>query len=671
MSSISYDPQVFQRISAFVLNRTTNDLRSELHEYLVMMALSEDEKGQGTTTLEILTSIEKDLKIEKIPVSLVNSAISGLSKQGFIETIHGRGGNRYLLSHDKRNKIRLMREQYSQSVARVRKKLAEKIREKVIGTPIDMTLEITAFITFQNFLGTVLSNLGAECCYAIVGSRGKELPSLKPLNIPELLNDILTTVKDKDLRKAERLAFIEYISDPDDDLSDYLFSLAQSYFIIHILHLDPECQSCTRESLRKKKVYVDTNVIVHSLAGKERGNEAVNRALNLTKELGIGIVFSKRTKQEFSNLVGDKKRIFGKNPKVPKNRYEKLRSTLRDGLLKDFLDKKSKNPNLTFERYADRLEEIEAVLGNRYSVTYDDNEYNEISEHPDMPVLKTIVVNEGERFSLYKNSTVAEHDAFHILLIQELRKKEASDILGPNFWFLTRDRSLSHVEERFGKYEKFPSSIFVDNWIQMISPLLAPEQTKSARDAYTSLFASRLPILTKAIGEDVFLAYQGKWMDDEDLKPEDVARVIGNRYIMDYYKKAVHEDKQITEEELEMITQPIIEEVKKQAKEGATLRRGVASLKRKTTQLQIETKELKRTVGNQRNIITWLGHLVGGIIFIGLWFILYAFVLIHSMEPLQAHFSSMIIAAIFGYLSDFHGYKWLVDKLLKYHLGKG
>lgn len=669
MSSVSYNLEVLQKLSAFVLNRTTDDLRSELHEYIVMMALLEDEKNEGMTAPQIVSSIEKDLKVQNFPDSLIKSAIGRLKEKRFIETVHGRGGDLHLLSQDKKNSIRLMREQYSQTVKRIRGKLAKKIG-KIMGTPVDMTVETLVFITFQNFLGTVLSNLGIECCFAIVGSRGKELPSLKPIDVLELLGDILGTTKDKELRKAERQAFIEYISNPDDDLSDYLFSLAQSYFIIQVLHLDPECQSCTRESLQRKKVYLDTNIIVHSLTGMKKRTKAANMALKLTNDLKIGIVFSKRTKQEFDKLVENSRRTFPKGVKVQKTRFDKLRNNIQDGFVKDFLKKKQKNPNLTFDRYADRLEEIEAVLKNRFSAIYDDNAYKEILEDPDLPQLKKTVVDEGVRFGLLKSDSVAEHDAFHILLIQELRKKDSGDVLGPNYWFLTHDRSLYFVEKRFGEYEKFPSSVFVDNWVQLISPLLAPEQVKDARDAYASLFASRLPMLTKTIDEDVFLAYQGKWMDDEDLTPQDVARVIGNRYIKDYYEKTKEEERQITDEERELIIQPIIEEIKSEKKERKALKQEIASLRQSTIQSQTGTNELKKVMESQRNIITWLGHLFGAIIFLILWFTLFQFVLIHSLEPWQAFFGSIIIAAIFGYLADFHGYKWLVDKLLRYSPNK-
>lgn len=656
--------ELLRRLSAFVLNRSTDDMRSEIHEYLIMIALQDNEYNTGMTKAEIIASIEKELKIDKFPYLLIESALARLKDKRLIEIIHNRRGILYFLSQDQRNKINLLEKQQFQTIINVKRKLIEKI-EQVKGFHVDMDLEII-FNIFLDFLATTLNSLGAQCCFAIIGSRGKDLDILKPINIPQILNDNISKIEDKEMRESIKRSFIEYLDDPDEDLSNYLYSLAQSYFIIHVLHLDPECESCTKSSLQCKKIYIDTNVIVYALVGEKKVAKAVDAALKLTNDLNINIMFSKRPAQEFGYLVSDAIRKLGKNPIVPDNRFDKFRNELKDGFLKDFLQKKKENPNLTFNRYADRLEEIESILKNRYSAIYDNNAYDEILKDSDLSQLKQIVVDEGVRFGLFKGDSVAEHDAFHIILIQELRKKEVGDILGPNYWFLTHDRSLFFVEKQFGKYEKFPSSIYIDNWVQLISPLLAPEQTKNARDVYSSLFGSRLPMLTRAIDEDVFLAYQGKWMDDEDLTPEDVARIIGNRYIKDRYEEIREEGKQITEEERNMIIQPLIEELKNHKKETTDLREEMKSLRQTAVNLQIETTELSRKLTNQRNIITRLGHLLGAIVFVIIWYYIYQYVLIQSLEPMLAFFGSMLIAAIFGALADFKGYKWLVERLLRY-----
>jgi len=670
LGAVAYDTKTLRRLAMFVLNRATSDLRSELHEYLVMVALSDDKEKTGVTKAKIISAIENDLRVSNFPDASIKSAVERLKEKRYIEAIHGKGEDMYLLSQDKIKAIEVMGDLYSKTVVRVKETLAKRI-SNIKGSPIDLGAENIVFASFQKMLGIVLSGLGEECCYAIVSSRGKELDSLKSVDIISALNEISSETKDDELREAERQAFLEYLSEPDDDLSDYLFSLAQSYFIINVLHLDPECSSCTKESLQQKKVFLDTNVILHALIGSKSRNKAADSALRLTSELGIGIVFSKRTKQEFDNLIQDAKQGLGKEPRIPKGRFKKVCNALEDGILKDYLLKKQKQSTLTFTGYIDRLEEVEAILKNRYSATYDSKDYEDVDNNPDLPKLKDIVTEEGTKFNLYKSDVVAEHDAFHILLIQELRKNDKGDILGPKYWFLTHDRSLYFVERSFGKFEVFTSSIFLDNWVQLISPLLAPEQTKAAKDTYADLFASRIPMLSKTIDEEAFLAFQGDWVDDEDLTPEDIARVIGNKYVRNLHEELEQEKKQLTDEERDIIIRPMVEELKAQKKEVQGLNSKITSLDQKVSTLQGEVSTLKDTVGLQNKLLTWFGHLLGAIIFVVLWYVLYQYVLIQSLTPWLAFVGATALAAIFGYLADFHGYKWLVDKLIGHGLRQG
>lgn len=667
MSSSAFSPSIelLRTFCIFVLNRTSEDFRSELCEYLVMMALYEDKKSKGITKELIKSSIERDLAVEDFPVSHIETALGHLQEKGVVKKVRGKQGDLYFLSQDEITRIGLMEEQYSQTVAQVKMGLAHKMKER--GIVLDMHEETIVFTTFRNLLAVILSNLGKECCFALISSHGKETESLKPINMADVLADVLKTVESERLRQTEGEVFTEYILNPDDALRDFLYSLAQSYFLIQILHLDPECQQLTKESLKQKRIYLDTNVIHHGLTGVDPKNKAVDQALKLTKTLGITTVLSKRTKEEFIELLESRKKSFGKDPKVPKKRFEKIIFALEDGFLKDFLQKKSKDPSLTFERYADRLEEIETVLKNRYSTVFDEDEHKEILENPDMPQLKEIVVNEGMMFGLNKNDRVAEHDAFHILLVQELRKKSESDILGPNFWFLTHDRSLFFVEKSFGKYEKFPSSIFVDNWVQLISPLLSPKQTKDSRDAYIALFGSRLPMLSGVIDEEVFLGFQGKWMDDEDLTPKDIARIIGNRFIKDYYETSKQKEETIPEEDREKIVKGIIAEIKTQNREIAWMKKDLKQLQNETEGLKAEVNEWKQLSAKQKDILSKIGHVVGAVLFLVLWILLYEyFIRAHSVGHWEAFFGSMLLAAAVGSIADLFGYRWLLDRLLRY-----
>jgi predicted transcriptional regulator len=649
-SRVHPELDLLERISTFVLNRTSENFRLELHEHLVMMALSDDKTGKGIRKEQIISSLEKELQVEGFPPAPVQAALDHLVEKNAIKKIRGGQGDLYFLVQDERTRIALMEEQYSKMVSEVKSGLIKRMKEK--GISLDMNEEAIVFATFRSFISVGLSELGKECCSSLISSHGKDVSVFKPVNLTGILNDVLGTVESEDLRRTEREVFIESILDPNEAMSDLLYSLAQSYFFVQILHLDPECQQL--------------DVIHHSLTGIDRRNKAVDYALRLTASLGVSTVLSKRTKEEFIDLLESRKTAFGKDPKIPNSRFEKVSNNLEDGFLKDYLKKKAKSPNLTFDRYADRLEEIASLLNNRYNTVLDESDHKEILEVPDIHQLEDIVVEEGTAFGLQKSGKVAEHDAFHILLIQELRKNAEEDILGPDFWFLTHDRSLPFVEKRYGKYRGYPSSIFVDNWVQLMSPLVSPKQTKEARDAYIGLFASRLPLLSGAIDEEAFAAFQGKWIDDEDLKPNEVARIIGNRYIKDTYEEAKKTKEPISDEDKEKMVSPIIAEIRTQNRNMAWMKREITDLRKGAEELRTKLNKVEKLSKRQGSIISRLGHPISALVFLALSLILFEFFRVQGVQFEVAISFSILLAAIAGALADLKGYKWLVDRLLRY-----
>ena len=176
LGAVAYDTKTLRRLAMFVLNRATSDLRSELHEYLVMVALSDDKEKRGMTKAKIISAIENDLRVSNFPDASIKSAIERLKEKRYIEAIHGKGEDVYLLSQDKIKAIEVMGDLYSKTVVRVKETLAKRI-SNIKGSPIDLGAENIVFASFQKMLGIVLSGLGEECCYAIVSSRGKELGS--------------------------------------------------------------------------------------------------------------------------------------------------------------------------------------------------------------------------------------------------------------------------------------------------------------------------------------------------------------------------------------------------------------------------------------------------------------------------------------------------------------
>lgn len=548
-----------KKLSQFVLNRTTESIRDELYEYLVMMALYSDTEKELSKE-EIISSIQQDLNIEQLPTVIVDSALKRLLEKKDIEYIQSREELEYFLSQTKKEKLSRMTQEYETVFSAVTSKLI-MLAEKKYGSLTDAEKK-TLIKNFQTLLGIIFSVQGFECANAIVGKTMKIAETMGSVDISKLIVQILEGTKGK-LFEIQKEVFMDYLYAPDENLSAYLYSLAQSYYLIEILNLDPECQALTKESIAKKTVYLDTNVIVVLVRGGKH-SKSVEDLIKLSIDLGIKVKFTERTKKEFIEHLERGKKRSGKRGRIPLQRYRKIEKILEEGFLKDYLEKQKTNPGLTYEGYFARLKEVEALLKHKYSIEFDGNSYVEIKQHEDMEKVKSLVI---KHFHPIKSDIVAEHDAYHILLMQELRKRERGDVLGPSSWFITYDRSLYYVDRDLTRKEpdRISSSVYIDRWIQMISPLLSPGiSDKNAREVFTNLFASRIPVLTKTVKEEDLLDLQGSWMDDEDLGPEEIARIIGDHYVRAHLERWREARARGEEEKISEIIDPVIIRTKKE-----------------------------------------------------------------------------------------------------------
>lgn len=551
----SVDKAVLRRLAQFILNRSTENIRNELYEYLIMSAIYDANKD--LTKEEIISAIEKELGVAHLPPIMVDGALARLTSNKSVDTIQIQEKLKYFLSLDAKEKFSRMTQEHGRLVSTAEGKLIELVGGKY--GPLTNEEKEIVLKNFRTLLGVIFSTNGFITANAILGK--KEITKTRGLTE---VSDLITKILDRkdNLSGIQKEVFLNYLCSPDESLSAYLYSLAQSYFLIEILNLDPECQALLKENISKKVGYLDTNVIVGLFGGGERQKAAEN-LIKLTTDLGIKLKFTEKTKEEFTAHVRDIKRMYQRAGQIVFKNPDKMAKIVENGFLKDYLEKKQTNSGLSYDGYFAKFGRIEALLKDKYSIEIDNNLYEEIKTHEDMEPVKKLVIN----YCGSKNEVVAEHDAYHILLIQDLRKKEKGDMFGPNSWFITCDSTLYYVDRNLTKKEpeRIPSSIHAENWIQMISPLLSPETSnKTAKEVFIALFASRLPVLTKAVKEEDLLELQGTWMDDEDLSPEEIARIIGDNYVrkcLEDLRKAQADGKEV---KISEIISPVIGKVKKE-----------------------------------------------------------------------------------------------------------
>jgi hypothetical protein len=356
----SADKAVLRKLAQFILNRSTENIRNELYEYLIVGVIYDANKD--LTKEEIVSEIEKELGVAHLPPVMVDGALERLTSNKSVDTIQSQGKLKYFLSSAAKEKFSRMTQEHGRLVSAVEGKLIELVGGNY-GSLTDEEREIV-LKNFRTLLGVIFSTNGFITANAILGK--KEITETMGLtDVSNLITKVLDR-KDK-LAEIQKEVFLNYLYSPDESLSAYLYSLAQSYFLIEILNLDPECQVLIKENVSKVVGYLDTNMIVFLVTSGEH-SKAVEDLVKLSIDLGIKISFTKRTREEFMKHIESKKTVYSQKGKLTFKSYDKITPILEEGFLKDYLEKKKDNPGLTYEGYFARLAGIEALLESKYSI---------------------------------------------------------------------------------------------------------------------------------------------------------------------------------------------------------------------------------------------------------------------------------------------------------------
>jgi len=307
--------------------------------------------------------------------------------------------------------------------------------------------------------------------------------------------------------------------------------------------------------LTKKKVYLDTNILIYALVGEPSIKSAVLETLGITSKLGMKVLCTSSTEREFLNVVNHSRSTIS-GVTIPDERAKKIAAVLRGGFFTDYAQKRAANPSLTVEGYFAKFEFLESILSS-LGIELEDVDLG-VFQNDDyyVPLLDRV-----HEYRPFKSDSVAEHDTLHILFIQSLRKQEPSGVMGQRYWFLTNDFSLPKAELSATEIGWIQSSVNPDEWVQMLSPVLAPDTTtESLARLFATLLASRLPSASAVLQEDQILKIQGPWMDEEGLGAQEIAAIVGNEYVRSYLSRTPPAE--ITAQGLEPVLAPAIEEIR-------------------------------------------------------------------------------------------------------------
>jgi len=520
------------RISQFVVRDEINKIRDDLQNDIVEMALYWNPASeQGVLREEMNDLIKRELYVIQFPDTVLDVILKRLVENERIEI----KDSRYFIIDKRREKISERVQENRAVVQEINDLVFSKTMEKLGATELSEKQIKEIINGFYSFLASVFIEKTEIVARLLTG----ELEEIGKTRLPlDVLEKRLKSIKNIQLREAERGAILEIFQNPPKTFAKFLFSIIQNLICIKILNLDPLCQKLEREAFSEKILFLDTNVLLGLLCRESWLHKIANDFIKLTFSLGSKIMVTERTIGEYLKVLEDSSKAYEKL-NVP----DRILESVDDPFISSFSVEKKENPQQSWKGYYYLMKQVESILKNRYQIDI----YKEAHED----ILKETFFEEIAKQVVYcyemiqgrqKTQDVAEHDAFHLLLVRELRKNEKSTFLGPNHWFVTADTTLYCVDNEINRKldykDKTPSSMMCDIWVQMISPFLSYDvRNRTLFDIFTQLLSSQFITIPFGVSVEDLSEIQGDWLKYDWLTSEDIERILSEEWVKKYTQK--------------------------------------------------------------------------------------------------------------------------------------
>ncbi len=268
-----------------------------------------------------------------------------------------------------------------------------------------------------------------------------------------------------------RLEIPRFFKNPDNQRRDYISSLFNSSFFWHLIQVDEKCSKLLRKVITGQRLYLDNNIL-YSLVGFHGADmlQSVHSMLKFAGELGYDLWVTTKTVDEFQESLRWQKKELKQKPTLPAELARIAIDNLEeDSFVTSYWKELAKNRTTIDEFIADRSH-IESILDG-LDIEKTNKHRKDIEESQELldeeSVLQTVVKGEI-------HESVLEHDAFHRIFINKVRKGPKFNFGDAIAWFLTHDSKLpvyGRVARRGKGY--LPFCITTDQWVQINRPLLA------------------------------------------------------------------------------------------------------------------------------------------------------------------------------------------------------
>jgi hypothetical protein len=452
----------------------------------------------------------------------------------------------------------------------------------------------------QSFLSQMFIKHGVESVSLLYPGENKVKKWLKE-NSNDDLKKIIPEISDffKNVVKIEIPKF--FVTD-NQERQHYISNLFNSSFFWHLIQVDEECSKLLSKSTIGQKLFLDNNIL-YSIVGLH-GQDALQSAhamLKFAKDLKYDLVVTTKTLDEFQNTLRWQLNETRQSLPVSSSLAKLALVELGANNFLTVYWNKLVSSCISIEEFVAELGYIEDVLENLRIGIY--NKFRKDIEHSEelSDEMSTLRKACGDHINIH----IIEHDAFHRVLINKLRKGHKYNFKEAKAWFLTHDHKLP----QYSKYARqgnahLPFCITTNEWIQINRPLLTRTKTKEEyeRSFYLLVTQSYVRSMLPSVPMDkVFNKVLGKLDRYKGMTPEIASRIASNSHFMisilniddDYELDSKIENKLIDlNKELSRENEALKLTNKGRAKEAEKLEKKLEEILEKHTE-QIKAQEVK------------------------------------------------------------------------------
>lgn len=461
-----------------ILREESGPMRERLIDGLVMHALTTKNPAHRMDLATIRDRIMRLTGLPEYPIGLVESALERIALRGDLDvTTAATGTSLYRLRDG------VPDPSVADGVQGVDERMERSIIRRAVLGSVSGETEVTLVVEgYRSLVAQLLATLGSQCAQCLLEKKRLDQP---PGSVSQMIADQLGPLPEE-IKGAVADIYLACLSSPSEAEAEYLFAVAQVYYVAALLHLDPQLQALERGRFEDTRLFLDTNVLVAAALPEDPQHRAVERLLEFSSSLGFRLVYSARSAQEWIDLISAANREYRQAPPVDKMAASLLSDLVDNVFLKTYFASYPQH-RLSWDQYRIRLASPDRIMeakGIRL-----ETELELATSGGRFNVLKAALQAVGRK------PRSAAHDATMVVSIEHAveRDEVPPHPFGSRYWLLTLDRRVVGIVRQIPAAGIGCAVMPGDEWLQYISPFVSADvSSRDVAEVFAGLFSNRV-----------------------------------------------------------------------------------------------------------------------------------------------------------------------------------